>query len=134
MMKSKGEVSGRLQARRSQVANACISLAMMMAAGAVHSGAGWGDSSGPDGSPIRQATFYAHSPSGYRDNTPIDNTFNPDPRRNNNYTGKALRKFVDALPGVGTKTTLSDGTEKSFHRRRPPSGSSPVETRVLMTM
>jgi FtsP/CotA-like multicopper oxidase with cupredoxin domain len=121
-MKSKGTKGLHSNLRRSPVAHACLTFSMLLAASAAQAGAGWGDSFGPDGvTPIRVPTFYAHTPSGQRDNTPLNDKFLPAENANGNFTGAALRKFVDPLPVFGRKTDaagnyigpkLADGTEK----------------------
>ena len=114
-MKSKGLKGLQTNMRRSPVAHACLTFSMLLAAGAAQAGAGWGDSFGPDGvTPIRVPTFYAHSPSGMRDNTPLNDKFRPAENANGNFTGTALRKFIDPLPVVGTPKTLADGKTSKY--------------------
>jgi FtsP/CotA-like multicopper oxidase with cupredoxin domain len=60
-----------------------------------YAGAGWGDNLDFNGRPIKVPTFYANSPSGLRTN------YDPTPGAPAQIdTGKALRKFVDGLPGL----------------------------------
>jgi FtsP/CotA-like multicopper oxidase with cupredoxin domain len=84
-----------------------------------HAGAGFGDSSNPSGADIRVPTFYAHSPSGFRNDVPVEckpPLTNAVMLANCNYgfTGYALRKFVDPLPLMGAQNsrTMADGTVK----------------------
>ena len=78
-------------------------------------GAGFADAIQPDGvTTFRKATFFAYSPSGTRDTAvPEDDLLTVGgTKRTANYTGKALRKFVDPLPIPGKVGALSDGTVK----------------------
>ncbi len=61
-----------------------------------HAGPGWGDNVDYAGKDIKVPTFYANSPSGIRKN------YNPYLNGGTGTvdTGKALRKFVDTLPGL----------------------------------
>jgi len=103
----------RTNLRRSPVAHACLTFSMLLAAGAANAAAGFGDTNGPDGGPIRAQTYYAHSPQGQRAYIPPEATtlipgYTGD-------TGAALRKFVDPLPLVGaTSTKLSDGVTSKY--------------------
>ncbi|WP_199534666.1 multicopper oxidase domain-containing protein [Rhodoferax lacus] len=97
-MKNKGTKGLHSNLRRSPVAHACLTFSMLMAASAAQAGAGWGVRGDTDaaGADIRVPTYYAHTPSGPRFNVPkeaagYDNVVG---------TGKALRKFVDNLPGL----------------------------------
>ncbi len=83
-------------------------------------GAGFADVIKPDGvTSFRKATFFAYSPSGTRDAgiaedgliAPQDGT-----GRVANYTGKALRKFVDPLPlpGAANAKMLADGVTEKY--------------------
>lgn len=100
--------------RRSPVAHACLTFSMLLAAGAANAAAGFGDTNGPAGEPVRAQTYYAHSPTGTRAYIPpeaasvMGATYSGD-------TGAALRKFIDPLPLVGaTGTTLSDGSTSKY--------------------
>lgn len=104
--------------RRSKIAQASL-LALCALAGVtvsthVSAGAGWGDSNGPDGSPIRVQTFYAHSPTGQRASIPLDNAGQPAAGNNGGWTGAALRKFVDPLPLFGKPQFLADGVTSKY--------------------
>lgn len=111
-MKSMKNVHTNL--RRSPVARACLTFSMLLAAaGTANAAAGFGDTNGPDGAPIRIQTYYAHTQNGARASIPPEAT-NLIPGYTGN-TGKALRKFVDPLPMVGATTTLlSDGVTSKY--------------------
>jgi FtsP/CotA-like multicopper oxidase with cupredoxin domain len=112
-MQSQQKVSKSFNLRRSPVSRACVAAAMMVAAPGVFAAAGFGDSNGPDGGPIRVQTYYAHSPSGVRVAVPAEAAAIIPGYTGN--TGKALRKFIDPLPQVGaTANTLSDGITSKF--------------------
>ncbi len=86
--------------RASQIAIAvAATVASLGGIQVAHAGAGWGDNLDFNGNPIKVPTFYANSPSGLRANA------NPSPGvvpvvGGQVNTGKALRKFVDGLPGL----------------------------------
>jgi len=93
-MNSKSFKGARTTLRRNAVAQACVTFAMLMATGSqlAVAGPGFVDAVEPDGvTGFRKSTFFAYSPSGERD-TPIPEADGA------NYTGKALRKFIDPLP------------------------------------
>ena len=112
--------------RRSPVAHACLTFSLLLAAGAAQAGAGWGDSFDASANPIRVRTYYAHTPSGPRLVAPVNASGNVDPvaTATNNFTGAALRKFIDRLPGVGAPDAtdpvavaaakLADGTTSKY--------------------
>jgi FtsP/CotA-like multicopper oxidase with cupredoxin domain len=84
------------QFRIKQVAVAvAAAVAAQGAVNVAYAGSGWGDNLDFNGKPIKVPTFYANSPSGLRANA------NPTTTATTVDTGKALRKFVDRLPGLG---------------------------------
>jgi FtsP/CotA-like multicopper oxidase with cupredoxin domain len=113
-----------------------LSLAVMVALATsaglqvAHAGAGWGDSADVLGNPIKTPTYYANSPSGL---LPAEDCFVTAPAASGAFdttnlitpamgtpetatqgtlgtcdTGKALRKFVDTLPGLDTVNNLGN--------------------------
>ncbi len=100
------------------VARGAVLVAAMLVAGSAWAGAGWGDSTNIAPDPgisatdstgaMKVRTYYANSPQGIQ----LD-ALTGLPTRD---TGTALRKFVDALPGLGAPAfsgfpgNLTDGT------------------------
>jgi FtsP/CotA-like multicopper oxidase with cupredoxin domain len=124
-MQSQSKVGKSFNLRRSPVSRACVAAAMVVAAPGVFAAAGFGDTNDANGAPIRAQTYYAHSPSGVRAAVPAEAAG----IMGNSYTGntgKALRKFVDPLPQVGTPGTLADGTSKYIPVAKPGKWTNPA--------
>jgi FtsP/CotA-like multicopper oxidase with cupredoxin domain len=97
------------------------SLALVAMAGLVTTpqalaGSGYADIVLQGGGAGRIGTYFAYSPSGERV-TPIPEAVGlPNPSGMPNYTGKALRKFIDPLPlpGAGNAKLMADGTTQKY--------------------
>jgi FtsP/CotA-like multicopper oxidase with cupredoxin domain len=118
-MKNTGIRGHQSNLRRSPVAHACLTFSMLLATGAVHAAAGFGDTNDANGAPIRAQTYYAHTPSGVRAALPPEAAGIMGATYTGN-TGKALRKFVDPLPQIGKPGTLADGTTSKYIPKAKP--------------
>jgi FtsP/CotA-like multicopper oxidase with cupredoxin domain len=106
MKNTKGKQSNL---RRSQVAQACLTVSILLAGGAAHAGAGWADNTDKAGIPFKQATFYASSPAGMLpDASP---SAQPGQMRD---TGSPIIKFKDSLPLAATTGWLADNNKKGL--------------------
>jgi len=78
-------------------------------------GPGFADIVLQDGTAARKATFFAYSPSGQRV-TPVPEAADLAKYPTGNFTGKALRKFVDPLPlpGAANAKMMADGTTSKY--------------------
>lgn len=96
-------------------------VAMLAGAGSVPTalaGPGYVDATAPDGvTTFRLQTYFAYSPSGQRITpVPEDTAIAALEGRLPNYTGKALRKFIDPLPlpGAASARLMADGTTSKY--------------------
>jgi FtsP/CotA-like multicopper oxidase with cupredoxin domain len=88
----------------------CLIAGLLLNVGSAYAGDGWGDFTLPDGVNQKVPTFYANSPSG-----PLSNAACFDATgtaATGCDTGKAIQKFVDALPPMAYPGgfSLKDGT------------------------
>ena len=79
----------------------------------VYAGPGFADAVSAAGASYRVPTYFAHSPSGLRAATVPAEAAAVYANAGGypaTHTGKALRKFIDPLPLLGTPSTMADGT------------------------
>ena len=92
--------------------------ALITGAAPVQAGPGFVDATAPDGvTTFRLPTYFAYSPSGLRITpVPEDDSIAAMEGRVANYTGKALRKFIDPLPlpGAANARLMADGTTSKY--------------------
>ena len=100
--------------------NRVTAAVMMLTAGLAltqhaAAGPGFADVVLQGGGAGRIGTYFSYSPSGERV-TPVPEAIGlPNPSGNPNFTGKAMRKFIDPLPLPGVMSTMADGvTQKTL--------------------
>ncbi|MBK7615883.1 MAG: fibronectin type III domain-containing protein [Burkholderiales bacterium] len=94
-------------------------VALMAASTGLQAGSGFVDTQDPAGVAYRLQTYFAYSPSGTRDTTvPEEDTYGlaAAAGRTANFTGKALRKFIDPLPlpGKANAKLMADGSTSKY--------------------